>query len=123
MALRVNSKSFRCTNEVLDIIAAAPGETFADRIEFMVTDFLNKKNDRLRQLAQADKIIKAKREEMDKLNERLSGLRSIGRNFDNMLNDILKVKEDCDTYLAAAASGSADQGDDCVLHLDNLEVC
>ena len=117
MGQRTNVTSFRFTDEVAGIINAMPGNTFADKIEYMAIDFVNKQDLRLQQLKQLDKMIEARRNRLNELNVTVRDVENVRLNLENAKAKIKEVNKYCNTLIAAAVPDQFAQGDDNVLQM------
>lgn len=64
---RVNQSSVRYSDNVKDIINSCPGETFADRFEYSVFNFIECKKINEEELESLDKEIKKRKKDLDKI--------------------------------------------------------
>lgn len=70
---RSNTKSFRCSDEVIEAIESCQGETFADKVENMALRYVKNLEIRQNRLNMLDKDIERKNDEyysvLDKIND------------------------------------------------------
>lgn len=94
---RSNTKSFRCSDEVIEAIEACQGETFADKVEDMALSHVKSVRDRQYRLDSLDNEIFRKNDEyfniLDKINDAklvLNSLTTINKSLES-LTDVLQV--------------------------------
>lgn len=94
---RSNTKSFRCSDEVIEAIEACQGETFADKVENMALRYVKNLEIRQNRLNMLDKDIERKNDEyysvLDKINDAklvLTSLTTINKSLE-ALTGVLQV--------------------------------
>lgn len=68
---RPNQTAFRFSDEVKKIVDDAPGESFADRFEYICTYYSNTKHKKQQELQDLDKSIEKRKKELQDLSSKL----------------------------------------------------
>ena len=117
MSQRTNATSFRFSDEVASIINNMPGQSFADKVEHMAIDFVNKQDSRVQQLDKLDKMIEDRKKRLSELNVTVRDVENVRLNLENAKAKIKQVNQYCNTLIAAAAPDPLAQVDDNVLQM------
>lgn len=108
---RTNSTTFRYSDEVKDILQTVPGDSFADKIEFIVTDYRDAMASRKRDLEVMDNRIERKRQEMLVVLDEISTIKNLISNTVDLHRSILDIKTKCNTYLLSCQLDQLNQVD------------
>ncbi|WP_010233426.1 hypothetical protein [Clostridium arbusti] len=94
---RINSTSLRFSKRVGDIVDNIQGKTFADKFEFIVLDYQEKKDEREAYLNELDKKIKMKKKQLDEIRMYLNKFSSISEKVNIAEKTIESLIKDCNT--------------------------
>ena len=117
MSQRTNVTSFRFSDEVASIINHMPGQSFADKVEYMAIDFVNKQEFRDQHLDKLDKMIEDRKKSLAELNVTVRDVENVRLNLENAKAKIKQVNHYCNTLIAAAALDPPAQVDDNILQM------
>lgn len=95
--LRINSTSLRFSKRVGDIVDNTPGKTFADKFEYIVLNYQEKKDEREAYLKELDKKIKMKKKQLDEIRMYLNKFSSISEKVNIAEKAIEGLIKDCNT--------------------------
>lgn len=94
MVARINSKSLRCSDEFIQCVERAQGDTFSDKLDFIVIDYyksMDKRNDKIKDL---DKKIKQREQELEKLQAEVLKVEAIINTLGDLSKTVIRAKLD-----------------------------
>lgn len=108
---RTNSTTFRYSDEIKQILTTVPGDSFADKIEFIVTDYRDQMAKRKRDLEVMENRIERKRQEMLIVLNELDTIKNLIANTVDLHRNIEQIKNKCNTYLTSCQLDQLSQVD------------
>lgn len=96
---RVNSTSLRFSKKVGDIVDNTLGKTFADKFEYIVLNYQEKKDEREAYLNELDRKIKMKKKQLDEIKMYLNKFSSISEKVNIVEKSIEDLIKDCNTKI------------------------
>jgi vacuolar-type H+-ATPase subunit I/STV1 len=88
---RANTTTFRYSVTVHKILTyEVPGNSIADKIEYICLDYREKKDQREEQIKELDKQIEQKRKQLDKIKDKVLKFDSVDYNLEQLLKSIDK---------------------------------
>ncbi len=90
---RVNTTSFRFSDEVREIIDSVPGKTFADRFEYLVLNYKETIEEKEQYVKSLDKQITEKRKLLNSISDKIYKYKNVS---DDLISLVSSIKE-CNT--------------------------
>jgi len=112
---RINASSIRYSDKVKDLINQAPGESFADRFEFLVLSHYEKIQDRKKELADLQTVVDSTRASLFDLTNQLKILHQILNNGNGVVMHLKNIEKHCNTFLTPSTADPAELPDQNVL--------
>jgi hypothetical protein len=113
---RVNASSIRYSDKVKGLVTDAPGESFADKFEFIVLTHYENMERRSKELLNVQRQIETGRAQLEDIRTRLKTLHEILNNTNAISRYIQQVEQGCNTFIEQLRADPSDQGEDIVLH-------
>jgi len=88
-----NQKCVRMSDEILDIVMASSGDGFNDKFENIVVDFKKTIPEREKRLKVLDVQIADKLKDLNKIEERIRGIKNFEFSLDNIRTNILRIND------------------------------
>lgn len=88
---RVNSTSFRFTNEFKKVVNSCPGQTFADKVDYAVLNYIKESQKRKNEIKNLDSEIDKRKKGLASLNKKLSKMESVFNSLDTIKYQVDKI--------------------------------
>lgn len=103
-----NQKCVRMSDEILNIVMSCKGEGFNDKFENLVMDFKKSIPEREKYLKSLNSQIDSKLKDLDKIEQRIRGIKNIEFSLDNLRRDILRITDTATSIVDVSQIASAE---------------